>query len=455
MALRVPELEFSLGIEVYASKTEGIGGRIRCSPEEFVVEEILVDGSKASVCLDNIKALTSGHGRYLVCVMIKKGWDTFSAIRQVAAQLGVQPERIRIAGIKDAHALTAQHISIGSMPPQKVLGFKLEGLRIIPVRFMSEKLSSRLIYGNEFNIVVRDIECSLEIAQSRIQETKSELNNLGGVPNFFGHQRFGTVRPVTHEVGRLLVKQDFEGAAAVFLSKPSPHEHPKARRARRRLQETGDYERCLAILPRMFVYERAMLRYLSKRSSDYLGAFRRLPRHLRRFFVQAYQSYLFNKFLSERMKQGIPLRKAQTGDYVVELDEKGLPTERFERAEANNVLEINKKIASGRMTIALPLIGFKQRPSSGLQGEIEKAILEQEEVNPSDFQLEKMPEASAAGGLRTALTPVLNLDVEPGDPCANHECSSVRFRFMLHKGSYATVVLREFMKPKDLIASGF
>ena len=31
----------------------------------------------------------------------------------------------------------------------------------------------------------------------------------------------------------------------------------------------------------------------------------------------------------------------------------------------------------------------------------------------------------------------------------------VEFRFMLHKGSYATVVLREFMKPEDPASSGF
>ena len=34
-------------MEVYATKTEGVGGKIRESVDDFVVEEVLVDGSKA------------------------------------------------------------------------------------------------------------------------------------------------------------------------------------------------------------------------------------------------------------------------------------------------------------------------------------------------------------------------------------------------------------------------
>ena len=39
--LSVPEIEKLLGIEVYATKTAGIGGVIRESVEDFVVEEVL------------------------------------------------------------------------------------------------------------------------------------------------------------------------------------------------------------------------------------------------------------------------------------------------------------------------------------------------------------------------------------------------------------------------------
>ncbi|MCK5593169.1 tRNA pseudouridine(13) synthase TruD, partial [Candidatus Bathyarchaeota archaeon] len=45
----VPKLEKFLGIEVYATSSWGIGGVIRSAVEDFVVEEVLVDGSKAGI----------------------------------------------------------------------------------------------------------------------------------------------------------------------------------------------------------------------------------------------------------------------------------------------------------------------------------------------------------------------------------------------------------------------
>ncbi len=68
-----------------------------------------------------------------------------------------------------------------------------------------------------------------------------------------------------------------------------------------------------------------MSKYLIKNSNDYLGAFRVLPQKLQRLFVQAYQAYLFNKFLSRRIKKGLSLNKAEVGDYVVNVERCGLP----------------------------------------------------------------------------------------------------------------------------------
>ena len=59
-----------------------------------------------------------------------------------------------------------------------------------------------------------------------------ELDQVGGIPNFFGHQRFGTTRPITHLVGKAILKGDFEEAAMLFLAKPSLYEHPSSRQAR-------------------------------------------------------------------------------------------------------------------------------------------------------------------------------------------------------------------------------
>ncbi len=453
--MNVPKLEADLGIEVYASKSRGIGGTIKHKPEEFIVEEVLTDGSKASVQPSDKTIPPSERGRYLVCILIKKGWDTFAAVRKVAHQIGISPDRINVAGIKDARALTAQHVSIWGVPVERLQRVDLKGIVITPIRFSSEKISSRLLLGNQFNIIVRSIGYGQATVQKRIQEACVELTTLGGIPNFFGHQRFGTIRSASHCVGRLLVKGSFEEAALVFLSEPSRYENPAAKEARRFLRETRDFKSALRMFPRNLVYERVMLVRLSKHPRDFLGAFRRAPSSLRLFLVQAYQSFLFNRFLSERMRRGISISRAQIGDYVVDLDERGLPAKSFRKAEESSISKIEQKIEGRKMTVAIPLVGFRQLPSDGVQGEIEEEILERELTTPDDFRLQKMPEASAAGGLRTALAPVCNLGIEVKDQPADQDGLNASFHFLLHKGSYATILLREFMKPRDLVRAGF
>jgi len=453
--LKVPRLESELGIEVYASQSLGIGGRIRQFPKDFVVEEVLVDGTKAEVGEAEILPPT-GIGRYLVCSLTKRDWDTILAIRKVAKRLGISGDRIRIAGIKDARALTAQHITISRITPAEVQQVKIQDITLRPLYYSNKKLSSKLLLGNQFHILIRGIPHAASIINHRIEKIQSELSNVDGIPNFFGHQRFGTIRPNTHLVGKFLVQEDLEKAALTFLAEPSLHEHPESREARQRLHETEDFKEALRTFPRRLKYERMMLRHLAAQPKDFLGAFRRLPSKLRRLFVQAYQSFLFNRFLSKRIRREIPLNTAQTGDYAVKLDSIGLPTTSFTQATAQSLQSVQKSIDENKMCIALPLIGFEQNPSAGVQGEIEKEILETERLTPKDFRISSLPETSSRGVLRTALTPIINLSIEElSKDWTNSSSQALKLGFMLHRGSYATVLLREYMKPHDLIAAGF
>jgi tRNA(Glu) U13 pseudouridine synthase TruD len=58
--------------------------------------------------------------------------------------------------------------------------------------------------------------------------------------------------------------------------------------------------------------------------------------------------------------------------------------------------------------------------------------------------------------MRVALAPIIDLSVgELSEDEENAGKKMVSLSFMLRKGSYATVVLREFMKPKDPVEAGF
>lgn len=456
--LNISRIEVGVGIEVYASKTRGLGGVIRRSIEDFIVEEILLDGSKASVHLEKNRAVLNEHGRYLVCILVKRGWDTLLAVEKIAKSLGISLDRIGFAGIKDAEALTAQYISIGGMPAERLSGIRLENIHIKPIGFSNDNVSSKKLFGNKFTITVNSIRLNESTVLRRIRRINGELADFGGAPNFFGHQRFGTVRPITHIVGRHIVKGDFKNAALTFLTFESPFENPRIRMLRREINETMDFRRILKRFPGSFTYERLMLAHLSRSPNDFLGALNKLPLNLRKLLVQAYQSFLFNKILSERIKHGIPLKEAHLGDYALELDDLGLPMKKFIKVELSNISLVNKEIKNGKMAIAIPLIGLKQQLSSGLQGEIERGILEKEGLRQEDFRNAHMIKVDIPGGLRAALARIRDFNFEVSEDKIEPLKRSVKFRFTLHKGGYATILLREFMKPstdRQLIESGF
>ena len=456
----VPKLEQQIGIEVYATKSFGIGGVIRRSIDDFVVEEVLVDGSKAEVSLsakNEALGASPSPNRHLLCVLVKRNWDTLSAVKAVADQLGISMGRINTGGIKDAKAVTAQHITIEDASIEDAQRAHIKDIEVRPLGYVRSKLSSYYLLGNSFRITIRSISYSAPAIEKRIAQTVEELKSLGGVPSFFGHQRFGTTRPITHLVGKAIVKRDFKKAAMLFLAEPSPHEHPSSRLAREALQETQNFKQALRDFPKQLRYERLMLRRLAEKTDDYLGAFKQLPVKLQMLFPQAYQSYLFNRFLSRRIQAGLPLDRTEVGDYVVAVERSGLPmVTMFKVVAAENHAEVNKDIQAGKMRLALPLIGLKQLPSLGAQGEIEKRVLEQEAIANRDFRIEGISAMSSRGELRSAITLLNDFSLDEA-ACDSDDPSKreAKVSFTLYRSSYATIILREIMKTRNPLKAGF
>lgn len=455
----IPKVEKLIGIEVYATHSQGIGGIIRHFAEDFIVEEMLVNSYKAEFQRQENRFLGQPTLRepYLLCVLIKRNKDTFITLKAIAKQLGINVNNIHIAGIKDTKALTAQHITLKNVIAEEIRKVCISEVEVHPIGYFHTKLSAYYLLGNRFQVTIRNINCSRTKIQERITKTVYENKRLGGVPNFFGHQRFGTTRPITHLVGKAIIQGDFKKAAMLFLAKSTLHEHPESRQVRKQLWKTQDYKQALRDFPKKLYYERLMLKHLAKKDDDFIGAFRRLPKKLLILFPQAYQSYLFNRSLSKRIMLGFPLNKAEVGDYLAKLDSTGLPIAKSYIIASNETLSnINAEVEAGKMRLAIPLLGFKQKLSQGAQGEIEKQILEEEGVLPESFKVKEMPELSLKGGMRTALTPLKEFSLNKilRDD-ANPSKWKVQISFMLQRGSYATIFLREVIKTRNPIKSGF
>ena len=458
--MRVPGIDKTLGIEVYGTETAGIGGVIRESVEDFRVEEVLVDGSVATIekSAESKPLGASAHRqRYLLCVLVKRNWDTFMAVKNIAKQLGISQTQVHFAGIKDAKAVTAQHIAIEDVSMEVAARISVRDIEVRPMGYFRDALSPFYLLGNRFKIRIKAVKRAKATIEKRIAKTIEKLESKGGIPNFFGHQRFGSTRPVTHLVGKAILKGDFEEAAMLFLAQPSPYEHPESIQARKELREKRDFKQALRDFPKQLRYERLMLRHLAEEPSDCVGAFERLPVRLQELFVQAYQSFLFNRFLSERLRNGFPLNSAEVGDFVVSVERSDLPMVRTGKiVDTKCLAEINGRIKAGRMRVALPLVGMKQKLSEGVVGQLEKKVLEEEDAESLSFRVDALPRMSGKGQLRAAASPVKDFNVHSISACATgSRIHQVELEFMLMRGSYATMLLREVMKPPDPIAAGF
>ena len=455
--MSVPSFDRKIGLETYVTKSQGIDGLIKKEIEDFVVEEILADGSRAQVSgtlPQRVLGSTHQRQRFLLCVLIKRGWDTFIAVKNVAKQLGIDQGMIQVGGIKDARALTAQHITIDGGKVEDVSRIQIKDISLHPVGYVREALSAYYLQGNHFTIRIRGLLRSKSIAEEYAAQTMQELESAGGVPNFYGHQRFGTIRPITHLVGKEIIQGNFEGAAMLFLAQPSPEEHPHGRQARQQLQETRDFKQALDAFPKQLRFERIMLLHLNKNPTDFLGAFQRLPMKLQELFVQAHQSFLFNRFLSGRLAHGYALNRAIEGDFVVGVERSGLPMTRSARTVSSQSLAaVNEQVKGGKIRVALPIVGLRPKLSFGAMGDIEREILDWEGIPQSGLRVNPLSFVGGKGGLRAAVSPIsdFKFNVVPSAD-AGYEAD---LSFMLQRGCYATAFLREIMKPENPLEAGF
>ncbi len=415
-----------MGIEVYLTDEDGVGGDLRVEPEDFIVKEV-----------SDVKVGASGD--YLIVRLTKENWETHHLIRDLSRQLGISEERIGIAGTKDKRAVTTQLTSIRGISEEQLSRVNLPRVKLEPLGRSNKDIGLGDLRGNDFDVTIRYIELPAQELERRLKAIDGSIALAGGVPNFFGYQRFGIVRPVTHLVGKKLLQGDVEGAAMTYIAGSFPGETEENRKARDLVRETRDFKEGLKIYPLNLRYERAMMHYLAEHPGDYAGAFRSLSPRLLRLFVHAYQSYLFNRLLSRRLLDSISLSEPVEGDVVCFTDERGAPdTSKLEVVTKKNLPDVKFLIKRNRAYITLPLIGKDTSIDGGRTGEEERRVLEEEGIKAGDFGVRAMPDLASAG-LRREILLRVKPEISAGESMA---C----LKFFLPKGCYATTVLREFMK---------
>jgi tRNA pseudouridine13 synthase len=258
--------------------------RLKVAPGDFRVRETL----------DYVE---DREGPYFIHRLRKEKLDTLEAIRIVAAEARVDRAKIAFAGLKDRQGVTEQWISI-------------EGARIdyrgrgIDVRFFgrsAEPLTSKLSHGNEFALIVRDLDRSeLATFEARLPEVRRS-----GFANYFDDQRFACLKHEQGFVMREVLRGRYEKALRDLIAKPSPRAITGDVALKRALAHAwGDWERCKSIA-RGPIWRR-LFEHLLKRPGDFGGALELLPSRQKLIHAFAYQSYLWNRGVDLFLKRQVP-----------------------------------------------------------------------------------------------------------------------------------------------------
>jgi tRNA pseudouridine13 synthase len=321
----------------YWTKSKGAGGRI-WQPEDFVVNEV-VDRKFLRSFERTGKGVRRVAGPYSLFLLKKKNMTTHRAIKIISQKLGIPANGLGYAGLKDRFAVTTQYVTIKGA---KTDGFEAGDLSLVKVGVTNRHVSVGDLEGNEFKITLHGCKAA------RLSPVVKELSK--GIPNYFGPQRFGAAGN-NHVIGKLLVKRRFDKA--------------------------------LGEINRIYGKNYPSLSAVNKKAL--------------KFFINAYQSWIFNEALNRYM-------------------------------EKNNA----------PLFAEIPIAGFGTRLKNGPAGKILKTILAGEKIKPQDFQIRELNMA-CRGGVRHAF-------IKVGVKFYAMQDGSVTLRFALPKGCYATNVIREICK---------
>src|SRR3989344_3916123 len=278
--------------------------------------------------------------------LTKRNWTTGKAISTIAQRCHTSMRRFKFAGNKDRNAVTKQAVSAFKISPEQLKRIMIKDIEINIIGKGNTPISLGTLSGNKFTIIVRDLKA--KVNSKKLAKIKSV-----GFPNYFGEQRFGYGN--THLVGKEILKGDLE---------------------------------------------KAVLNWLIQNPTDFGGALRIIPKTMRRMYIHAYQSGIWNKALEKCL------------DKI-----KGNPE--------------------------LPIPGTDTKLGNDVFSKAIKSALKREKIILDDFSSKRIPELASEGTTRKAFVKPKKLKIGKLEKDElNKGKHKLKIIFSLEKGAYATELIK-------------
>jgi len=398
------ELERLLGINYYTLNAVEIKSlKPRQTPEEFIVEEIDRNNIAVTEYVTATRRLQSKpvNGIYAAYVLCKRGISTLKALQILRRKLHVPEHYVTIAGLKDANALTCQLVHVNITHKNYIPGIIWDdNVKAFLIGFSNKPLSRGDLWGNKFTII-------LILGQDELSKLLNNYNVLkkeNMLPAYYGYQRFGTRRPITHIIGKYIVKREWCSTLKSIINIPFTTENERIVRWRLyawSLRKDSKPPSRLDIEERIY----SVLRE-ERESYCFNILVRSIPRILFKLFLSAYQSYLFNYILSLKIED-----------------------------QTYNSLDINDNII---------VPGYKL----GRCDRHCRYALENENVTSKDFYVKELKMKTFSYKRQTKMY-IYDPQIRVLE--ASNNIARVLLSFRLRKGMYATMVLRELTRANPLV----
>lgn len=386
--------------------------KLKRLPEDFRVTELT-------------DVAPSANGRHTLYRLTKRGIGTPEAIETLLRRWKLPRHRVSYGGLKDRHAVTVQHLTIERGPPH---GLEQTDLSLQYLGRCERAFTPADIRANSFEIVLRSLDDqALAAAMARIDSVRRD-----GVPNYFDDQRFGSVGPSGEFIGAAWIKGNYERCIWLALAEEHPFDRADEKAQKRILREQwNQWPECKRLLSRS--HRRSIVTFLADRPGDYRGAWARLNVDLRRLYLSAFQSELWNRLLAAQLRQSCPASQL----FDVELKTRPVPF----------FGELDDTARAALHGLQLPLPSARLKLDDGPLQELAARVVSDAGLEWRDLRVKYPRDSFFSKGWRNAVTVPHDLTAVAASDELQPPRHKLTLRFVLPRGAYATILVKRLTEP--------
>ena len=377
--------------------------------------------------VDELSQVTSTAGPFALYQLTKQSIGTLEVINMVVDRWKIPRRRISYGGLKDKHALTTQFVTVhhGPKKPLTQRSFELEYLGQVRQAFVPADID-----GNRFTITLRDMTVQeIERAESAAEDVRRD-----GVPNYFDDQRFGSLGSSGEWIAKPWCLGDWERTLWLALADPHRDDRSDDKKQKAILRDHwGRWCECKQALSRS--HRRSIVTFLADKEAagkliDFRGAFCNLNIDLRGLYLSAFQSALWNRMLTRRLKENA----APTS--VIPFELKSGPAcfvSAFSSSSDSEAVPLEEEF---------PLPSARGKLEEGPTLDLLNAVVAEEGLEKRQLRVKYPRDSFFSKSSRKTIIAVPDLEFEFSDDDLYPKHKKVRLTFDLPRGSYATILIK-------------